>query len=107
MSTLLPTTGRTARPPKGSACYVCAPEGVDASDCVWYLVDLGYKVSGPADGTGDERLRRGVRRVTEVDFLVLIPGHEFSRHASVEVAVARALKLPLLDCGTLDIVWQP
>jgi hypothetical protein len=72
------------------------------SDCVWHLVELGYKVTGPSDS-----VRGGIVRITEVDFVVLIPGHEFSRGANVEVAVARALKLPLLDCGTLDIVWSP
>lgn len=109
MTVALPTTGRTQRPPKGAHAYVCAPEGNDASDCVWYLVELGYKVSGPpnSQATGEKRIREGVAMVLNADFLVLIPGHEFSRHANIEVAVARALHLPLLDCGTLDIMWTP
>lgn len=95
---------KPARPPKGSSCYVIAPRETNASDCVWHLVELGYKVSGPNEH-GD--IRNGIRAVTEVDFVVLVPGYEFSRAANIEVTVARALKLPLLDCGTLDIVWQP
>jgi hypothetical protein len=98
----LPSTGRGARPPQGSSCCLVAPEGADTKDCVRYLLDIGYRVS---DSDGD--LRQRIRRVCEVDFIVLIPGHEFSRQANIEVTVARALRLPLLDCGTLDIVWQP
>lgn len=82
--------------------------------CATGLRELGYIVVNPAenfDGRQDLEwttyLRLGIKQVCDVDFVVLLPGWEFSKGANIEVAVARALRIPLLDCGTLDLIWTP
>lgn len=83
-------------------------------DCAAALRELGYVVVNPAENfegrqdlEWDTYLREGIRQVTEVNFLVMLPGWEFSKGANIEVTVARALKMPLLDCGTLEPIWTP
>lgn len=100
MTLPVPSPLRGKRPPSGSRAYI---SGVgDYADCAAHLVTLGYNVDPPASD-----LRASIRAVLDADFVVLLPSWQFHSPSNVAVQVAKALRLPLLDCGTLDMIWQP
>jgi uncharacterized protein DUF4406 len=120
----LPTSPlRGKRPPTGSKCYIAGPMSQFADQnfnydafnaCAAELRAMGYGVTNPAENfegkqdlSWETYLREGIRQVTLVDFVVLLPGWEFSSGANIEVQVAKALRLPLLECGTLEPITTP
>jgi hypothetical protein len=102
--------GTVRQPPIGQLAHVCGPVAHHAAriECAKHLEGLGYSViHNPVDRESLQRLRQGISNVLDADFLVCLPRWEFDRGSNVEVSVARALKLPVLDCGTLHPVWLP
>ncbi len=120
MDRLGPNTHRS-RPPTGAKCYIAGPMTGQANfnydafnTCAAELREAGYEVINPAENFGGRQdltwetyLREGVRQVTLVDFIVVLPGWEFSKGANLEVHIARTLKIPIVNCGTLEPIWVP
>jgi len=100
MGTIVPNPLKPRKPPKGSACFVAGPH---ALGCRAYLRELGYEVLD--EGLSD--LRKGVRALLDADFVVVVPGWQFDRHADIQVGLARNLKLPILECDELELVYLP
>lgn len=74
------------------------------------LRKLGYIVLNPAENFGgatehpDGRkafMRRDIEHVLSVDAVAVLPGWQASKGATLEVAVARELDLPILDARTM------
>lgn len=72
------------------------------------LRDIGYEVSNPAENfEGDQSLpwdvylRRAIEQVVTVDGVAVLPGWSRSKGARLEVHVADALGMPILDAETL------
>jgi hypothetical protein len=75
------------------------------------LRSLGHNVSNPAenfDGRTDlewtNYLAKGIRQVTRCEAVAVLPGWRKSRGARLEVVVAKALTLPILDAETLEAI---
>ncbi len=64
------------------------------------LLDQGFEVVSPADfgpeGTWEQCLRRDLRCVLDCDAVVTLPGWTKSKGASLEVYVAKQLKIPVV-----------
>jgi hypothetical protein len=96
----VPRPGNAPLPPTGSVAHVTGPpDDSRHAGCVAHLTELGYEALPAAAD-----VREGITRVLEADFVVLLPRWEFNLASNVEVAVARALHLPVLDCTTLQRV---
>lgn len=74
---------------------------------------LGHDVVNPAENDhGDTSkpwshyMRQDIAHVLAVDALAMLPGWRASRGATLEVTVARALDVPVLDAGTLEPVVE-
>ena len=70
---------------------------------------LGHAPLNPIEAAGETplawgpALRLGFELLLSADALALLPGWEASRGATLEVAVATALGLPLLDAASPDL----
>lgn len=100
MTLRLPRVLQSPPPPVGALCFIAgtASSG-DWSSCAVYLEGQGYQVL-PTTG----ELRENVQQVLLAHFVVVLPGWEFTLAGNAEVALARALKLPILACRTLTPV---
>jgi hypothetical protein len=72
------------------------------------LREAGFQVCDPSENFGGDTtlprrdyLRETVRQVTEAYALAVLPGWGLSAGARLEVAVARALEMPVVDAATL------
>lgn len=69
----------------------------------------GYEVVNPAENDGGDTsrswsyyMRQDIGHLLTVDAVAVLPGWQQSRGASLEVTVARALELPVLDADTME-----
>ena len=69
----------------------------------------GHEVINPAENEGGDTsktwayyMRQDLHHVLSVEAIAVLPGWQRSRGATLEVAVARALGLPILDAGSLQ-----
>lgn len=74
------------------------------------LRDAGHEVLNPAENDGGDAsagdwayfMRQDLGHVCAVEAVAVLHGWERSRGAALEVTVAHALGLPILDCDTLE-----
>lgn len=72
------------------------------------LRELGHDVVSPAENEGGDTshpwsyyMRQDLHHVLSVEAIAVLPGWQRSRGATLEVSVATALELPILDAETL------
>lgn len=71
------------------------------------LTSRGYVVSNPADNglpdglSWEDYIRTDIRMLLDCDAVVVLPGWETSRGASLEVTIARALGMPVIALDDL------
>lgn len=80
------------------------------------LRNLGYKVCSPAELHGPYQtlhesnrnayLRKDIEQLTKCRYLVRLPGWENSKGAAVEIAVANALDIKVLDIADVPLWWK-
>lgn len=78
-----------------------------------HLRDLGHDVINPAENDGGDAsqswayyIRQDIGHVLSVEAIAVLPGWQKSRGATLEVTIARALELPILDADTLEPVSE-
>lgn len=78
------------------------------------LRSMGYTVINPAELDGgdtskpwDYYMRRDIPMLLTAEAVAVLPGWEQSRGATLEVTIARALGMPVLDAETLEPLDEP
>jgi hypothetical protein len=70
---------------------------------------LGYQVESPADnpappcGTWAGYMRLSIPQLLTCDFVATLPGWVKSRGATIEVGIAYALAMPVIDAAAVEI----
>lgn len=70
------------------------------------LRTVGFSVFNPAENgtekSWEEFMRLDIKAVADSDLIAVLPGWQKSRGAALEVHIARALSMPVLDALTLE-----